>query len=90
MSKTATAGLIGFAIVVLICGVAFGLRLGYSQFAAVGFGFLPAMLVLFPVIRARSGGKLTFLQWLVVVFMSLLFAVVINNLAAASLAPSGG
>ncbi len=90
MSKVATAGLIVVALVVLIGGVTFGLRLGYSQFAAVSFGLLPAMVILFPVVRERSGGKLTLAQWIGILFITTLFATVFNNLLAATVNSPGG
>lgn len=52
------------AAAVLIAGVWLGLRAGYSQFAAVSFGLLPALLFLYPVVRERSGGEMTFARWL--------------------------
>ncbi len=81
MPKGAIIGLaVGAASLTLIAGVALGLRFGYSQFAAVSFGLLPAMLFLFPVMRERSGGKLTFGRWLATVFLIALFAAVFNNI----------
>lgn len=83
MSKSTTAALIAVALAVLAGGVALGLRSGYSQFAAVSFGVLPALLVIFPVVRERSEGQITFAQWVGMLFISLLLAIVINNLGAA-------
>lgn len=62
------------AAVVLFAGILLGSRYGYSQFAAVSFGLLPALLVLFPVIRERSSGKLTFSQWLGTLLLIAFFA----------------
>ena len=84
MSKLATVGLVFIALVVLIGGVTIGLRSGYSQFAAVSFGLLPALFVIFPIVRERSKGKVTFMQWVVMLFMSVLFAVVVNNIVSIS------
>lgn len=89
MTKTATAGIIALAVAVFLSGVALGLRFGYSQFAAVSFGLLPALLVAFPIVRERSGGKMTFVQWFGILFVSLLFATVINNLLAATVNSAG-
>lgn len=83
MSKAVMAILIVLAVGILGGGVVLGLRFGYSQFAAVSFGVLPALLVIFPVVRERSEGKLTFAQWVGMLFISLLFAIVFNNLGAA-------
>jgi hypothetical protein len=37
----------------------------------------------FPVVRERSEGNITFAQWVGMLFISLLLAIVINNLGAA-------
>lgn len=84
MSKFVAAGLVAIALVVLIGGVTVGLRFGYSQFASVSFGLLPALLIIYPIVRERSQGKVTFMQWVVMLFMSTLFAVVVNNIASIS------
>lgn len=75
------------ALVVLIGGVALGLRLGYSQFASVSFGLLPALLIIFPIVRERTQGKVTFVQWVVMLVMSVLFAVFVNNIVSVSFLP---
>lgn len=68
------------AACVLFAGVWLGSRHGYSQFAAVSFGLLPALLVLFPVIRERSGGGLTFAQWLGTLLLIAFFAASFHNI----------
>lgn len=68
------------AAVVLFVGVRLGSRYGYSQFAAVSFGLLPALLVLFPVMRERSGGKLTLAQWLGTLLFIAFFAASFHNI----------
>lgn len=83
MSKFMTAGLIAVAFAILASGVTLGLRSGYSQFAAASFGVLPALLVIFPIVRERSEGQITFVQWVGMLFISLLLAIVINNLGVA-------
>lgn len=80
VSKTVTTiGLIVVAIALFLLGMTLGTRFRYSQFAAVTFGLVPALLVIFPLIRGRYGEKVTFGQWATVVFLSALFATVINN-----------
>ena len=83
MSKAAMAGLIGLAVMILGGGLTLGLRSGYSQFASVSFGLLPALLVIYPIVRERSAGEVSFLQWLGILFLALLFAIVANNIGAA-------
>ena len=68
------------AAIVLFVGVWLGSRYGYSQFAAVSFGLLPALLVLFPVIRERSGGRLTLAQWFGTLLFIAFFAASFHNI----------
>lgn len=48
-------------------GLFIGRQLGLSQFAAVGVGLVPALLLLFPVIKRWGGERLSFGLWLLVV-----------------------
>lgn len=81
MTKTANQVLaLLSAAAVLIVGVWLGLRFGYSQFAAVSFGLLPALLVLYPVVRERSGGGMTFARWLGTVLFVAFFAASFHNI----------
>lgn len=59
--KIATNLLIG--MVVLFSGVALGRRAGLSQFFAVGVGLVPALLLVFPLVKRMQGSKLSFAQW---------------------------
>lgn len=80
MSKTMTAGVIAAAAALLAVGIMLGLRIGYSQFAAVSFGLLPALLVLYPVVRERSEREMTFAQWLGTLLVITLFAASFHNI----------
>jgi hypothetical protein len=55
------------AIVAEFLGIFLGRSFGLSQFAAVGIGLVPALLLLFPVIRRWAGESLTFGRWLLIV-----------------------
>lgn len=81
MTKTSNQLLVVLgAAIVLFAGVWLGSRHGYSQFAAVSFGLLPALLLMFPVIRERSGGKLTLARWMGTLLFIALFAASFHNI----------
>lgn len=83
MSKTATLILSVLAAAALLAaGVWTGLRFGYSQFAAASLGIAPALLALFPVVRERSGGAMTFAQWAGTVLFIAFFAAAFHNIIA--------
>jgi hypothetical protein len=66
MSTTKVIGLLIGTIVAEFLGIWLGRYLGLSQFAAVGVGLLPAMLLAFPVLREWMGGRLSFRIWLLI------------------------
>jgi hypothetical protein len=55
--------IIAAALGIELFGIWAGTRLGLSQFYAVGVGFVPAMLVVFPVVRDISRRNLRFSSW---------------------------
>lgn len=67
MSGTRIVGLLILAIVAEFLSIVIGRYFGLSQFAAVGIGLIPAMLLAFPVIRYWYGGRLSFNLWLLIV-----------------------
>jgi hypothetical protein len=67
MSSTRIFGLLILAIVAEFLGIFLGRFLGLSQFAAVGVGLVPAMVLAFPVVRHWYGGRLSFVLWLMIV-----------------------
>lgn len=67
MRSTRILGLLILAIVAEFLGIFLGRYFGFSQFAAVGIGLVPAMLLAFPVIRHWYGGRLSFNFWLMIV-----------------------
>jgi hypothetical protein len=67
MSSIRIVGLLILAIVAEFLGILLGRSFGLSQFAAVGVGLVPAMLLAFPVIRHWFGGRLSFKLWLLIV-----------------------
>jgi len=66
MSSTGIFGLLILAIVTEFLGIFLGRSFGLSQFAAVGIGLVPAMLLAFPAIKHWHGGRLTFKLWLLI------------------------
>ena len=70
MSSSRLFGLLILAIVAEFLGIFLGRSFGLSQFAAVGIGLIPAMLLAFPVIRYWYGGRLSFNLWLLIVASS--------------------
>jgi len=67
MSSIRIVGLLILAIVAEFLGILLGRSFGLSQFAAVGVGLVPAMLLAFPFIRHWFGGRLSFKLWLLIV-----------------------
>ena len=67
MSSTKIFGLLILAVSMEFLGIFLGRALGLSQFAAVGLGLVPAMLLAFPVIRHWYGGRLSFKLWLLII-----------------------
>jgi len=67
MSSTRILGLLILAIVAEFLGIFLGRSFGLSQFAAVGIGLVPAMLLAFPLIRHWYGGRLSFKLWLLII-----------------------
>lgn len=64
-----TIVILASALCIELLGAWLGLRLGLSQFYAVGLGFFPAMLLVFPVVKQISGRSPSFLAWSVTVAM---------------------
>jgi hypothetical protein len=67
MSSTKILSLLILAIVAEFLGIFLGRSFGLSQFASVGIGLVPAMLLAFPVIRHWYGGRLSFKLWLLII-----------------------
>ena len=66
MRGTRIVGLLIAAVAAGFLGILLGKYFGFSQFAAVGIGLIPAMLLAFPVIRHWYGGRLSFRLWLLI------------------------
>lgn len=66
MSGTRIVGLLIAAVVAGLLGIFLGRSFGLSQFAAVGIGLVPAMLLVFPIIRHWYGGRLSLKLWLLI------------------------
>ncbi|MFY9621299.1 MAG: hypothetical protein WAM70_06855 [Pyrinomonadaceae bacterium] len=64
MRSTRIVGLLIAAAAAEFLGIFLGRYFGLSQFAAVGIGLVPAMLLVFPIIRHWYGGRLSFRLWL--------------------------
>ncbi len=77
--KLKTAGLVGAAILVFVIGVIISLGFGTEQFTAVSVGLLPALLMLFPIVRSQFEGQLKFWQWVAILSLSLVFATLMHN-----------
>lgn len=77
--KLKTVGLVGAAILVFVVGVSVSIRFGAKQFTAVSTGLLPALLILFPVVRSQFEGELKFWQWVAILSLSLVFATLMHN-----------
>ena len=67
MSSTRILGLLILAIVAEFLGIFLGRAFGLSQFAAVGIGLVPAMLLAFPAIKHWYGGRLSLKLWLLII-----------------------
>ncbi len=73
------------AFVIELCGITLGRLLGYSQFTSVGIGLVPALLLLYPVMKqwhAHYGKRLTFSMRVFAVAIMTLAAVLIQRLIA--------
>jgi len=67
MPGTKLLALLALAIAVEFLGILVARYLAFSQFASVGIGLAPALLLIFPVIRHWYGGQLRFSVWLLTV-----------------------
>lgn len=70
-------------IVAEFLGILLGRYVGFSQFAAVGVGLIPAMLLAFPLMKRWYGGRLSFTEWALtiagmVVAATLIYTVIEN------------
>lgn len=63
MRRTRIVGLLIAAVAAEFLGIFLGRSFGLSPFAAVGIGLVPAMLLVFPIIRHWYGGRLSFKLW---------------------------
>lgn len=77
--KLKTVGLVATAILVFVIGVIISLHFGKKQFTAVSVGLLPALLILFPIVRSQFEGQLKFWQWVAILSLSLVFATLTHN-----------
>lgn len=82
MSKATAFVYLAAAAVVLFGGTALGRNFGLSQFASVGVGLVPALLLAYPLARRASGSRLGFATWLLVVACMTAAATLINTLVA--------
>jgi hypothetical protein len=69
MSQVKLLGVLLLTAVTEIGGIALGRQLGFSLFASVGAGLVPALLVAFPLMKQWSGRQLSFRQWVMTVVM---------------------
>lgn len=67
MPKLKVAAYLMLGVGAVFSGTALGRYLGLSQFASVGVGLVPALLLLFPVMRQLYGGRLNLTWWLLTV-----------------------
>ena len=51
---------------------------GLSQFVSVGVGFVPTLLLAFPLIKRWNGGNLSFIQWTLAVCAMVVAAALIH------------
>ncbi|MCP9494447.1 MAG: hypothetical protein MSG64_08335 [Pyrinomonadaceae bacterium MAG19_C2-C3] len=77
--KLKIVGLVGAAILVFVIGVSLSIRTGAEQFTTVSVGLLPALLILFPIVRSQFEGQLKFWQWVAILCLSLVFATLMHN-----------
>ena len=78
-----TAKIIGLLIIIIAAeflGILLGRYLGLSQFAAVGVGLIPALLLAFPLMKQWYGGRLSFKVWLVTVAGIVIAGALVNLL----------
>jgi hypothetical protein len=80
MDLLSVIGLSLAAVVVDFLGLFLGRTFGLSPFASVGFGLVPALLILFPVFRWWYQGKLSFSVWLLTVGSLLVTSVLIHRI----------
>jgi hypothetical protein len=67
---------------VLLVGTALGRNLGLTQFASVGVGLVPALLLAYPLMKRRYRGHLSFMVWILVVAGIAVAATLINSVIA--------
>lgn len=78
MSRSKLLSVLVLAAVTELCGIAVGHYLGLSQFASVGVGLVPALLVAFPLMKWWNRSHLSFAQWSITVGMMTAMAVLIH------------
>ncbi|HEX8129780.1 MAG TPA: hypothetical protein VF527_11820 [Pyrinomonadaceae bacterium] len=63
---------------VLLIGTGLGRNLGLTQFASVGIGLVPALLLAYPLMKRWYRGHLSFTVWILTVAGSAIAATLIN------------
>ncbi len=78
MSKLTVVVISVSLLIFELCIIVFARYLGLSQFASVGAGLVPALLLAFPVIKWWSGGNFSFTQWSLTIGVMVIVATLIH------------
>ena len=82
MTNITLAFFLILAIAVEFLAIFIGDKLGFSQVWAVGLGMMPALLIIFPVMRQWYGGKLRFPVWVLTVIAITAAGILVHRLTS--------